>query len=261
MTILGVAKEEFEYYLDEFKKARYFAAIKAGGECLNSDLAKSLTILHGFGLLPVLVHGGGKQIDNALEERGIVSKKIDGKRITDKETLDVVVSTLKTVNENFVSEINNYAKGFNCVFYVDGIDPVYRYVGNVIDINKSAIDKCLDEKLIPVISSLAVDNQGGYFNPNADSAYMFLVSKLKPMKVIFLTSIDGVYKGEELVSEINSRELQKFIDSPFITGGMKLKLKEAKSLVDLGYDVQITNPKNLLKELFSKKGHGTYIQK
>lgn len=266
MAILGIPQEEFEYYLGEFKKARYFAAIKAGGECLDSDLAKSLAMLHDSGLLPILVHGGGKQIDEALKKRGKVSKKIEGKRVTDEETLDVVVSTLNSVNENFVSEINRTrycAKGFNGVFCVDGVDPVYGYVGNVVGMDRSAIDGCLDERLIPVASSLGVDNQGKWFNPNADSSYGVLVSELRPVKVIFLTPVDGVYSypGEELVSEISSEELPEFIDSQFITGGMRLKLREAKVLVDLGCDVQITNPRNLIKELFSKKGHGTYIHR
>lgn len=257
--------EEFEHYLSEFNKAEYFATIKAGGECLNSDLIQALIELYDVDLIPILVHGGGKQIDIKLKEKGITPKKIDGIRVTDEETLDVVVSTLKAVNEKLVSEINRMrqnqcARGLNDFFYVDGTD-TYGYVGNVIGINKSTVDECLDEKLIPVVSSLGIDSQGRYFNPNADSAYKFLVSELKPKKVIFLTSVGGVYEREKLICEMSSEELQRFIDSRYVNEGMRVKLKEVKKLVDLGYDVQITNPENLIEELFSKKGQGTYIHR
>ncbi len=264
MAILGVPEEEFKYYLAEFKKARYFAAVKAGGECLDSGLAKSLAMLHSLGLLPIVVHGGGMQIDGALKQRGIEPVKIKGKRVTDEKTLEVVVSTLKTVNRDFAAEINRIrdcAKGLNGVFYVDRIDPVYGYVGNVTGMDRPAIDKCLDKGLIPVISSLGVDSQGQDFNLNADSAYRFLVSGLKPKKVIFLASnVDGVYRGEEFVFEISSDGLQELIDAGFVTGGMELKSKEAKALAELGFDVQITTPENLIIELFSRKGHGTYVR-
>lgn len=258
----GISEKEFEHYLAEFRKAKYFAAIKAGGECLNSDLIEALTILHGLDLLPIVVHGAGKQIDQALKEKGIKTRKIGGLRVTDKETLDIVVSTLQTVNEAFVSELNkiaHYAKGFNGIFYVDGIDPVYGHVGNVKAIDREKIDDCIRRKLIPIISSYGFDPKGQYSNPNADSGFRYLVSEFRPDKVLFLTSIGGVYREDEFISEMGKEELDEFIESRFVGKGMKPKLEEIRKLLDLGFDVQITD--NLIKELFSEKGCGTYLHR
>jgi len=255
---------EFEHYLAEFRKAKYFAAIKAGGGSLNSDLAKALATLHGLDLLPIVVHGGGKQIDKALKEKGIPTRKIDGLRVTDKETLDTAVSTLQTVNEDFVSAVNRTrycAQGLNGIFYVDGTDPDYGYVGDVVGMDREKIDDCLKRRLIPIISSYGIDPERQCSNPNADSGFRYLVSEFKPDKVLFLTSIGGVYRDEEFISEMKREELDEFIESHFVNGSMIPKLKEARTLLDLGFDVQITDSQYLLRELFSEKGCGTYLHK
>ena len=261
---LGISKREFQHYLAEFRKAKYFAAIKVGGESLDSDLAEALVTLHSLDLLPIVVHGAGRQIDQVAEERGMTSKKIDGKRITDKKTLDIVIQTLQTVNQAFVSEVNktrHCAEGLNGIFYVDGIDPVYEHVGNVIGMDRDKIDDCLKRKLIPIISSYGIDPEGNCSNPNADSGFRYLVSVFRPDKVLFLTSVGGVYRSKELISEMRKQELDEFIESSFVGKGMKHKLKEARRLLNLGFDVQITSPEHLIKELFSKKGYGTYLHK
>jgi acetylglutamate kinase len=261
---LSTIPEEFEKYLTKFEEAKYFAAIKAGGECLNDSLAHSLRILYGLGLYPLVVHGGGRQIDEALESQGIASKKINGKRVTDKRTLEVVVETLTRVNREFGSKVNqlgNCAEMLNGVFYVDGLDPVYGYVGNVIGINKEKIDNCIGKRLITIISCIGVNGKGQYRNLNADSAYKFLVSELRPVKVIILTSKGGVYRNTELIPEMKEEELDRFLKSSYVDGGMKLKLEEAKELVVRGFDVQITNPEHLIEELFSDKGYGTYLHR
>ena len=116
---LKIGKNDFQEYLKNFRKEKYFAAIKAGGECLDESLEVSLRMLHNFGLYPVLVHGGGKQIDSELKKEGIEIRKIDGKRVTDEKTLDVVVKTLHFINGNFVNNLNNggiIAKGINEIF-------------------------------------------------------------------------------------------------------------------------------------------------
>ncbi len=254
--------EEYERYLTKFREAKYFAAIKAGGECLDVSLAQSLRILHGLGLYPIVVHGGGKQIDEALEAKGIASKKINGKRVTDKGTLEVVVETLTIVNREFGSKVNQLgicADMLNGVFYVDGLDPVYGYVGDAIGINKEEIDNCIGKKLIAIISCIGVNNEGQYRNLNADSAYKFLVSELRPAKVIILTLKGGVYRNTEFIPEMRREELDNFLRSSYVDGGMKLKLEEARELVIRGFDVQITSQEHLIEELFSDKGYGTYL--
>ncbi len=255
---------EYEKYLTKFEEAKYFAAIKVGGECLDDSLAHSLRILYGLGLYPIVIHGGGRQIDEALEAKGITSKKINGKRVTDKGILEVVVETLTRVNREFGSKVNELgtcADMLNGVFYVDGLDPVYGYVGNVIKINKEEIDNCIGKKLMAIISSIGVNGDGQYQNLNADSAYKFLVSELRPVKVIILTSKGGVYRNTELIPEMKREELDSFLKSSYVYGGMKLKLEEARELVNRGFDVQITSPEHLIEELFSDKGYGTYLHR
>ena len=263
-NLLEIPKEEYEKYLTRFKRTKYFLAIKAGGECLNDSLAQSLRILYCLGLYPIVVHGGQRQIDGALESKGITSKKLNGKRVTDKKTLDVVVEALTNVNREFVSKVNqlgDYAIMLNGIFYVDGqLDPIYGYVGNVIGIDRKKIDYYI-EKRVTIISPLGVDGREQYFNLNADSAYRFLVSELKPNKVIILTSKGGVYRNTELIPAMRIEELDKFLKSNHVDGGMKFKLDEARKLVIDGFDVQITDPEHLIEELFSDKGYGTYLHR
>ncbi len=141
----------------------YFAAIKAGGECLNDEFAYSLRKLHEKNIYPVVVHGGGPQIDKALQEAGIETRKIEGKRVTDRRALGVVVKTLKKVNQEFLGKLNDekiYAIGLHDIFHVENnIDPVYEYVADrITTINFERIDQCLKNKYIPLISCLGISD-------------------------------------------------------------------------------------------------------
>ncbi len=261
--IEGVAEEEFLQCLGKFTEAGYFAAIKAGGKCINEYLVAALNTLYKLNLLPVVVHGGGDQIDKNLEKAGIGSVKIDGKRVTNKETLDVVVNTLKGINQELVKSVNDrgaYARGLNGIFYAHGTDPVYGNVGKVIGTDVRAVDVCLSARAIPIISCLGRYGPQ-YSNINGDTAFAHLVSKIRPMKVIMLTPTGGVYREDKLISELGYDELNSLLESEFVNGGMKQKLRDAKNLVENGFDVQITSPEKLLIELFSRKGHGTYLHK
>lgn len=261
-TQLGIPKKEFDYFMSQYHGAEYFAAIKAGGECLTPSLFDALKGLYESSLLPLLVHGGGSQIDLALKEKGIISEKIDCMRVTDQKTLEVVVSTLTDVNTKLVSEMNERkvsAKGLNGIFYVDKPHETYGFTGNITGMNHKAVDHCVRARHIPIISSLGKDQAGQDYNSNADSAFKYLVSQLNPKKVIFLTPTGGVFKEEKLISYMRRKELKDFIASDFVNGGMKLKLQEAEALISLGHDVQITSPENLIKELFSETGCGTYL--
>lgn len=114
LRVNNIKKKEFESYLTKFKRAdvKYFSAIKVGGGCLTDELVSnvvdSLTELHDLGLYPLVVHGGGKQIDEAMESEGMTSAKIDGKRVTNERTLGVVVETLININTEFVSKLNKF---------------------------------------------------------------------------------------------------------------------------------------------------------
>ena len=258
---------EYIKYSDELKKSKYPIAIKAGGECLTEDLVDSLKVLHKLNLYPILVHGGQRQINDALKAKGIVPKmKENGKRKTDEQTLDVVVETLQKVNWDFVERLNQKetcARGYWDVFYGT---PAEEYSGDADRIVESEINQCLERELIPILAPLAKKiSNGGYFNQNADSAFSLVVSKFNPKKVIMLTNIGGVYYDPKdkttLISRMTESDLQLFLNSRKDLGGMKPKLEEAQKLVEAGHDVQITSPEHLLLELFTEKGYGTYLHK
>lgn len=256
-------KKEFNYYLKKYNLENTLIAIKAGGGCLNESLIKSIKELNDFGLNPILVHGGGNQIDEKLKEKNIEIKKINGKRVTDKKTLEIVKKTMYNVNKNLVQKINEEkqrSKGFNKIFYVKPISKELGFVGEVTGFNKKNIENCLNQKYSPIISSLGIDNKNQTYNINADTAFRYLIENLHPKKVIFLTPTGGVFKEGKLISSINYSEIDKLIKSKNVTGGMSLKLLEINELSKEGFDIQITSPEFLLEELFSNSGHGTYIK-
>jgi acetylglutamate kinase len=263
LSVYGIPEAEFSRYLVKFRDAKHFAAIKAGGDCLDSFLADSFRTLYELELLPIVVHGAGPQIDRTLKERGIETVKIRGNRVTDEEIRDVVIETIKKANQDFIEEINSngeYAEGLNGAFHVDGTDPVLGYVGNVIGMDRGAVEACLGRKRIPVMSSYGADAGGTLYNPNADSSYRFMVSQFKPDKCIILSDIGGYIDGK-LVSEIQNNELDEILASGNAGGGMQVKLAEAKKLSCMGFSVQIASPKDLIAELFSDRGRGTFIHK
>jgi len=264
LSAYGIPEMESSRYLKEFRNAKYFAAVKGGGDCLDSFLADSFRTLYELELLPIVVHGSGPQIDGALEKKGIKTVKINGKRVTDERARNVVIETIIKVNQDFISEINSngeYAEGLNGVFHVDGTDPVYGYVGNVIGMDREAVEACLGRKHMPVLSSYGVDAKGILYNPNADSSYRFMVSQFRPDKCIILSNIGGYFTEGKLVRDIMNQELEGILASGNAGGGMQVKLAEAKVLSDMGFSVQIASQKDLIAELFSDKGSGTFIHK
>jgi acetylglutamate kinase len=262
MDTHDIPEREFRHYLELLMNADYPPVIKAGGKCLK-NVPVVLRELHGICVYPVFIHGGQEQIDDAMDAEGVDIKKIKGKRVTDERTMEIVGRVLEEVNSELVNRINHgdvCAEGLNRVFYVDGEDPVYGYVGNIIRMDKEGIDSCLQRKRIPVISSLGVGPYGKSYNPNADSAFRFLVESLNPCKAVSLTPAGGVSREGKIISEMNYDDLLEIMDSSHVDGGMSTKLVEIAELVKQGFDVHITSPEHLMFELFSEKGRGTYIK-
>ncbi|HME87187.1 MAG TPA: hypothetical protein VKE88_02140 [Candidatus Nanoarchaeia archaeon] len=265
-TLAQINLADYVKYLETFKGSRYPIAMKAGGECLTEELIDSMHFLHLLQMYPILIHGGQPQINAALKEKDIVPEMKDGKRVTNKRTLDVVVKTLKHLRKDVVARLNKNeicAKEIGNIFYGT---PSEKYRGDADRVDESRIARCLYERKIPVIAPFAQTEKGRYFNQNADSAFRLLVSKLNPKKVIILTGIGGVYKDPEekstLIYDMSADKLQSFLKSHSGNlGGMRPKLEETQKLVEIGHDVQITSPKHLLLELLTKKGYGTFCHK
>lgn len=251
-----------QYELDKFRKHQYFAVIEVGGQSINNQFGDAVKRLHKNRLYPVIIHDAQHQIDYVFNKKERPIKKIDGIRFTDtKEDLDLIIKTFGEVNDNLVQQLGDCAKGLDNIFHVDKGHPKYgRYTANkVIGMDKHVIRGCLMGGVIPVIPSFGRDENKQIYNINGEDSFSFAVKKLEPEKVINVTPSGGLHKmDDEIISEMNIKELREFIELPYIDERILPKVKNVLELAELGFDVQITN--DLEKEIFTKEGSGTLIR-
>ena len=253
--------------------------IKYGGNALpehNSSDPVLEAIADAFldGEQIVLVHGGGPQIDAALEEKGLGKNKVAGYRVTDEEVFDVVQSVLSgkvlrsIVNYLIGSEVNAVglsasdgglirARKFKPT--VEGKLVDIGYVGEVDEINPMILETLMTEGFLPVISPVATDNDGVGFNINADLVAAAVGGALRADSVIFLTDVDGIYRAwpdkASLISEISIDELKQI--APSFADGMTPKVQAAISAIDSGaFSVRIANGTNLASVLDALDNEG-----
>ena len=222
----------------------------------------------------VLVHGGGPQIDAALEEKGLGKNKVAGYRVTDEEVFDVVQSVLSgkilrsIVNYLIGSEVNAVglsasdgglirARKFKPTVEGELVD--IGYVGEVDEINPMILETLMTEGFLPVISPVATDNDGVGFNINADLVAAAVGGALRADSVIFLTDVDGIYRAwpdkASLISEISIDELKQI--APSFADGMIPKVQAAISAIDSGaFSVRIANGTNLASVLDALDNEG-----
>ena len=264
--------------------------IKYGGhamvdEKLKHDFAKDITLLKFIGINPVVVHGGGPQINTVLDKMGIKSKFVKGMRFTDEETMDVVEMVLGgKVNKSIVALISG--EGGKCVGLTgkDGglivadkmqiysnsekdnspeiIDP--GMVGRVVEIRPEIITTLSEKGFIPVIAPVGVGLNGETYNINADIVASEIASSIGAGRLVLMTDVDGILdKEKKLVSSINSDKAKKMIDEGEIRGGMIPKIECALKAVDSGVGkTQIINGARshaILLELFTNEGIGTEV--
>lgn len=274
LRIIG-ADHEAERYIKLFHRGNpvRFAVIKVGGAAIESSkdiIGVDLAYLCQLNLYPIVIHGGGPQINKALFEAGLDYKKIDGKRVTTKSQIPIIKRTLDHINAQLVNSINSYggkAVGLTRDIFIAerSSDKRYGHVGEVKKVNTEPIYKVIRNKGIPVISCLGVSEYGEYYNINADESAKFLVLTLKPKKYIIITEEGGINDTQgKIISRINLiEELPEMEKNGILRNGMLLKVKETKSLIEqINYHlpIQITSDNALLKELFTDEGCGTYIK-
>ncbi len=264
--------------------------VKYGGHAMVDDklkqnFARDITLLKCIGLNPVVVHGGGPQINLVLDRMGIETKFIRGMRFTDEPTMDVVEMVLGgKVNKAIVAQINRQggravglcgkdgglilAKKLK-VFLQDDmnkppeiIDP--GLVGEVIKINPEIINTLAENGFIPIIAPVGVGENGETFNINADLVAGKIAQSLSAERLILLTDVDGIIDSEErLISSIDYKTVQKMLCKKIISGGMIPKIEYALEALEKGVEkVQIINgTKNhaLILELFTDEGVGTEV--
>jgi acetylglutamate kinase len=268
--------KEIRSYLQRFSQVdrSRFAVIKIGGSILADHIdetAAALAFLHTVGLTPIVIHGGGPQLDAALRERNIETIKLDGLRVTDADVLDAARSTFIEQNILLVEAIR--AQGVSAhgltagAFEADYVDrEKYGLVGEPTEVHVSLIRSIVASGAIPILTCLGVAPGGQIVNMNADSATRALVHAVQPMKIIFLADVGGLL-GEDgrVIESINlASDYEDLMAQDWVHSGMRLKLAEIKRLLDdspLSTSVSITTPSGLVKELFTHGGSGTLVRK
>ena len=264
--------------------------IKYGGhamvdEQLKKDFARDITLMKFVGLNPVVVHGGGPQINLVLEQMGIRSKFVRGMRLTDAPTMDVVEMVLGgKVNKAIVAQINRQggrAVGLSGkdggLILAEKLKIVYRedenkppeiidpgLVGRVVQVRPEIIDTLTEKGFIPIIAPVGAGNSGETYNINADLVASSIAMAIAAGRLVFLTDVDGVFDSSgSLISSINKKKIQKMVEEKTISGGMIPKIECGIDALEHGVGkAHIINGKKrhaLLLELFTDRGIGTEI--
>ena len=264
--------------------------VKYGGhamvdEQLKIDFARDITLLKLIGLNPVVVHGGGPQINRVLDQMGIRPQFVRGMRLTDGPTMDVVEMVLGgKVNKGIVTQINHQggnavglsgkdgglieAKKMCIVHQADAgsppeiIDP--GMVGEVTRINPQIIHTLSEKGFIPIIAPVGAGTQGETYNINADLVASHIATALSAGRLILLTDVDGVMDADGgLISSIDAATISRMVANGSISGGMIPKIEYALQAIKNGVEkVPIINGKRrhaILLELFTDRGIGTEV--
>ncbi len=268
--------KEISQYLKRFSQldAARFALVKVGGAVLRDDLdalTSSLAFLQDVGLTPIVIHGAGPQLDEALSAAGIHRQIVNGLRVTTPEALAIVRRVFHAQNLKLVEALQaqdtRATSIVSGVFEADYLDrDTYGLVGEVKRVDLAPIYASLQAGSIPIIASLGETIGGQILNVNADFAANELVQMLQPYKIVFLTGTGGLLDGDgNVIDSINlSTEYDALMAQPWINGGMRVKIEQIKQLLDalpLSSSVSITRPEELAKELFTHKGSGTLVRR
>jgi len=258
--------------------------IKYGGHAMVDDalqmsFARDMVLLKLTGMNPVIVHGGGPQINDLLKQIGKKSDFVDGMRVTDRDTMNVVEMVLSgSINSTIVNNINQMGgkavglsgkdgrlitaqKLYHTAASGDKVD--IGQVGSVKRINPAVLETLDRDRFIPVIAPIGVDEEGATYNINADLAAGKIAEALKAEKLILLTDVEGVIIGEKLASTLKTKQVTGHIDKGAITGGMIPKVNCCVDAVAAGVgkahiiDGRVEHA--VLLEIFTQAGIGTEI--
>lgn len=267
--------KEIHTYLQRFSELERtrFAVIKIGGAILRDRLeetAASLALLHTVGLTPIVIHGGGPQLDEKLALEGLDSGRVDGLRITTARILDAARDVFTAQNIRLVEAVR--AQGVDAhgltqgVFDAELVDhDRYGLVGEPTSVHLDLLQSIVKSGAIPILTCLGVVPGGQMVNINADSATRTLVDAVQPMKIIFLSETGGLLDGDgRVIDSINlATDYDHLMSADWVHSGMRLKLEEINRLLErapLSTSVSITTPGALARELFTHSGDGTLVR-
>ncbi len=251
--------------------------IKYGGNVLIdrnvfNNFISDINVLNRLGLSVVVVHGGGPRIKRELDKKKIVSKFIDGLRITDKNIIDTVEEVLIDFNKDIAdslkklgSKVAMFHTKTDNIIEVEPEREELGFVGIPNKINDSLIQKALNENKIPIIAPLGLGKNDQTFNINGDTAASAIAKKLKSRRLILMTNVEGVYDDQKkLISEIKPFDLENLIKWKVVQGGMIPKIENCVDAVQNGVRGVVIldgrKPHSILHEIFSDKGSGTLIR-
>ena len=251
--------------------------IKYGGNVLIdrnvfNNFISDINVLNRLGLSVVVVHGGGPRIKRELDKRKIVSKFINGLRVTDKNIIDTVEEVLIDFNKDIAGsliKLGSQAAMFHTksdnIIEVEPERLELGFVGMPNKINDNLIQNALNENKIPIIAPLGLGKNGQSYNINGDTAASAIAKKLKSRRLILMTNVEGVYDDQKkLISEIKPLDLENLIKWKVVQGGMIPKIENCVDAVQNGVRGVVIldgrKPHSILHEIFSDKGSGTLIR-
>ena len=254
--------------------------IKYGGAAmvdpdLRADVMADIVLLKTVGVNPIIVHGGGKDITRAMEDAGIPVEFKGGQRVTTDEGMEIVRTILAgKVNQELVRALNehgNIAVGVNGIdggtIIAEPADPELGRVGKIKRINGALLQDLVDADYIPVIATVAIGNDGGYCNVNADVVAGQIAAATGAAKILFLTDVDGLYLDfddkSSLVSQLSVEEARELIEGDVLSSGMIPKLRSCVTAIEGGvpsaYIINGTIPHAILLEMLTLSGVGTAV--
>ena len=263
-------------FLQRYENA--IIVIKLGGHAMGSDsametFARDVVLMRQVGINPVVVHGGGPMINAMLEKLQIASKFVNGKRVTDAATMEVVEMVLSgRVNKQIVQAIN--AQGGRAVglsgkdanlITCDQTDPALGLVGTPADVDTSVLKTLFDSDMIPVIAPLGSGRNGETFNINGDTVAGAVAAALCADRLLLLTDVSGVKNAEgDVLTELSADHIRQLIHDGVIAGGMIPKTETALAAIDGGVRAVVIldgrAPNACLLELFTEHGAGSLIR-
>jgi acetylglutamate kinase len=265
-------------YIREFSGRT--VVIKYGGHAMEKValaelFATDVVLMRLVGMNPIVVHGGGPQITELMRRLGKEPSFVDGRRVTDEETVDIVrMALVGKVNREIVASVNrhgSYAVGLSGedagLIRVDQRDPRLGFVGDVRAIDPTMVHRLLREELIPVIATVGVDDAGQAYNVNADTVAGAIAEAVDAEKLVYLTDVPGVYADwpdeASLISRIDVAGLEALVAGGKVTEGMIPKLESCVSALRNGvrraHVLDGRLPHALLLEFFTREGVGTMV--
>ncbi|MEI6147923.1 MAG: acetylglutamate kinase [bacterium] len=272
-------------YIQDFRGA--IIVVKFGGSAMEDkrhveSILTDVAFMECVGMLPVLVHGGGKAISRAMTEAGLQARFVQGLRVTDEAAIAVVEETIKNrVNSallNTLEERGAQARRVDgpSIFKVEkrfGKDATtgetldWGYVGEIRHVDTAPLMDCLNSRTIPVITPLGLGPDGKHYNLNADDAAAAVARALRARKLAFLSDVPGLLRDRQdestLLSTLHIKEVEELIRNGVIDGGMLPKIKSCVEALESGVKkIHIIDgrlPHSLLLEIFTDKGVGTEI--